>query len=296
MSSTVDDLAAGYLRRLESALKGLPPARRRQLVAEIAEHLDEARAQTAADDEVAMRELLDRLGRPEDIAAEAVAAQPKPRGWSRGRINLVGAAAAVLVASLITALVVGRPSHPTVVAAHEPPPPSAATSYPATSTTPPVTASPTTTVTITPPVTTTQPPRPARQQVGVVDVAPQTTSPLRSGIYVNDVQGTPHYFVSLTNGSGGAVSGEVDFLFQDGQTEVAFTFTGTIRNGMLTMYPANVQNDPRIVSGVPSVLSAVLDPGAFGLGGCTGYLPFVESLAECSFTYSPNGPAGPSGN
>ncbi|HEY4455021.1 MAG TPA: hypothetical protein VGN81_11970 [Pseudonocardiaceae bacterium] len=294
MSSTVDDLAADYLRRLEAALKGLPVARRRQLVAEIAEHLDEARTQLAPDDEVGMRELLDRIGRPEDIAAEAVAGEPRTRGWGRGRITLVGAAAAVLVASLVTALVMVRPGHPTVVAAQAPTPPSASASHPAPST-PPVTAPATTTPPplTTPPVTTTQP---APPQAPALAVRTSAKPPIRSGIYVNGVQGTPHYFVSLASTSSGAVSGEVDFLFQDGQTGVAFTFTGTMRNGVMTIYPANVQNDPRIVNNVPSVLSAEADQDAFGLGECTGYLPGTESLADCSFSYSPEGIDGPPGN
>lgn len=41
------------------------------------------------------------------------------------------------------------------------------------------------------------------------------------------------------------------------------------------------------------MISAVLDHNAFGLGECASYLSFVESLSECAFTYSPNGPAGP---
>ena len=46
MTSTgVDGLIDSYLRSLDDALSGLPPARRQRLVSEIAEHLDEARSQ-----------------------------------------------------------------------------------------------------------------------------------------------------------------------------------------------------------------------------------------------------------
>ena len=284
MSSTVDGLAAEYLRRLETALKGLPTARRTQLVAEIAEHLNEARAELAPDDEVGLRDLLDRIGRPEDIAAETVAGRAGTRGWGRGRIALVGAGAAVLVAALVTALVVGRPGPPTTTVAKVPVPvpvpSSISVSHPV-----PVT-----------PVTSAVAPMTTRPRAPVVEAVTASKPPIPAGIYVNGVQGTPHYFVSVTNGSGGTVSGDVDFLFQDGQTEVAFTFTGTLRNGLMTIYPANVQHDPRITGKVPPVLSAAVDHDAFGLGECTGYLPGTESLAECEFTFSPEGMSGPSGN
>lgn len=56
-----------YLRRLDSELRGLPRARRRELLDEIREHITEA----APAGEAELRDVLDRLGEPEDIAAEA---------------------------------------------------------------------------------------------------------------------------------------------------------------------------------------------------------------------------------
>jgi hypothetical protein len=67
-----DQLAADYLRRLEAALAGAPPDRRHELLEEIGAHLAEARAELPADDERAVRELLDRLGEPGEIAAAAL--------------------------------------------------------------------------------------------------------------------------------------------------------------------------------------------------------------------------------
>lgn len=285
-SSIVDGLVADYLRRLEAALSRLPAARRGALVAEIAEHLSEARAQLDGADEIAVRELLDRMGRPEDIAAEAVSGQVPRRGRGRGRMAVLGAAAVLVVASVVTALVVARPGRSSneaagapaapVTSARHATPPSAPVSISVSA--PPTTTAPVTTTT-TPPVRNLA----AKSSAGVLVSAP----PIPSGIYVNGVAGTPHYYVSLTNGTGGKVSGDVDFLFQDGQTEVAFTFTGSIHNGTMTIYPANVQNDPRITGDVPSAISAVLGHNAFGLGECTGYLTGTESLAECQFNYSP---------
>jgi hypothetical protein len=56
-----------YLRRLEDALADVPRGRRRELAAEIREHIDEAVAPGAAEADVLS--VLDRLGEPEEIAA-----------------------------------------------------------------------------------------------------------------------------------------------------------------------------------------------------------------------------------
>jgi Protein of unknown function (DUF1700) len=71
MSPQGDKLVEDYLKRLNRELRDLPRARRRELVDEIAEHISEARADLEPEDEATVRTLLDRLGAPEDIAAEA---------------------------------------------------------------------------------------------------------------------------------------------------------------------------------------------------------------------------------
>jgi uncharacterized membrane protein len=63
--TTVD----GYLRELEEELRDLPPARRRELVEEIREHIESSLGESR--DEAEVRNVLDRLGDPADIAAEA---------------------------------------------------------------------------------------------------------------------------------------------------------------------------------------------------------------------------------
>jgi uncharacterized membrane protein len=65
-----DPLVDDYLRRLEAAAADLPRERRKELVAEIEEHVDAALAE-AGDDETAVRNVLERLGSPEEIAAAA---------------------------------------------------------------------------------------------------------------------------------------------------------------------------------------------------------------------------------
>jgi hypothetical protein len=65
--SLVDD----YVDRLHAELADLPPARRHELVEEIEDHIAEALASTGDASEAELRTLLDRLGDPADIAAEA---------------------------------------------------------------------------------------------------------------------------------------------------------------------------------------------------------------------------------
>jgi hypothetical protein len=71
-TSHTNELVAAYLQRLERAADSLPRARRAELVAEIREHIDDALLEAGAADEVAVRNVLERLGPPEDIAAAAV--------------------------------------------------------------------------------------------------------------------------------------------------------------------------------------------------------------------------------
>jgi uncharacterized membrane protein len=71
MSSTADTLINDYLDRLESELAGFPSERRRELVQEIAEHISEARASLEVESEAEILNLLERLGDPAEIAAEA---------------------------------------------------------------------------------------------------------------------------------------------------------------------------------------------------------------------------------
>jgi hypothetical protein len=60
-----------YLKRLSKAARGLPRARRRELVAEIEQHIRDALFETPVASEAEMLNLLDRIGEPEEIAAAA---------------------------------------------------------------------------------------------------------------------------------------------------------------------------------------------------------------------------------
>jgi hypothetical protein len=117
---------------------------------------------------------------------------------------------------------------------------------------------------------------------------------LPDGIYVDGGEGTPHYFISLKNGTGGGISGSVAFLYQDGQTSVVFTFDGTVQSGVATLHPISIPQNGGSASQnpatVPSVLSATLGSKSIALGECTSYLHFTESLAQCQFIFSSRGP------
>ncbi|MEO8208084.1 MAG: hypothetical protein ABI598_03535 [Chloroflexota bacterium] len=67
-----DPLVRDYLGRLEAAAWMLPGDRRRELGEEVHEHIDAALAAAGRQDEVAVRNVLERLGRPEEIIAAEV--------------------------------------------------------------------------------------------------------------------------------------------------------------------------------------------------------------------------------
>ena len=70
-----DRLVDDYLRRLEEAAAHLQRSRRTELVAAIREHIDAALREEEAAGEAAVRNVLERLGTPEQIVD---AAEPAP--------------------------------------------------------------------------------------------------------------------------------------------------------------------------------------------------------------------------
>ena len=67
----IDALCADYLSRLDAALSDRSVRQRQQIVEQITEHLNEARAELPVQSEAAVRSILERMGSPEDIAAAA---------------------------------------------------------------------------------------------------------------------------------------------------------------------------------------------------------------------------------
>jgi uncharacterized membrane protein len=89
-----DRLIDDYLRRLEDAAAHMQKARRAELVAEIRGHIDTALRQEQTAGEAAVRNVLDRLGPPEDIAE---AAQPTPVADQRvGKLEIAALIALIV--------------------------------------------------------------------------------------------------------------------------------------------------------------------------------------------------------
>jgi hypothetical protein len=71
MTTEADALVHRYLQDLEAQLRDLPASRRQELLDEVGEHIADARAALDPETEAGVRTMLERLGDPADIAAEA---------------------------------------------------------------------------------------------------------------------------------------------------------------------------------------------------------------------------------
>ncbi len=69
-----DQLVREYLSRLDSALAGVPQSRREEILDEIANHIAEERSRLGAESDADLRNLLDRVGDPAEVAGAAGAA------------------------------------------------------------------------------------------------------------------------------------------------------------------------------------------------------------------------------
>ena len=94
MTVQTDRLVDDYLRDLEKAAAHLPRARRTELLAEIRDHIESALRERDATDEAAVRNVLERLGRP-DVIAESAA--PLPGAPVRAGLLDVGALIVLLI-------------------------------------------------------------------------------------------------------------------------------------------------------------------------------------------------------
>jgi uncharacterized membrane protein len=85
-------LVHDYLSRLDAASGALPPSRRTELAAEVRQHIEMALAEAGGHDEITVRNVLDRLGPPDEIVdAERDPEGAPPPGWS---VPMPGSAAA----------------------------------------------------------------------------------------------------------------------------------------------------------------------------------------------------------
>lgn len=113
----IDDLVRDYLARVEARAQFLPADRRQDLLANLAEHIATARAESATDDETAVRTILDRLGEPDQILESENPDYPEPArppahpartGWTGQQaldgLIIVGTVLGLLVAGLVPVL------------------------------------------------------------------------------------------------------------------------------------------------------------------------------------------------
>jgi HAAS domain-containing protein len=73
-----------YMRRLKRTLAGLPRAQRKEILAEIREHIDESLSQKQPESEQEVRAMLAQIGDPDEIASEArqrLEIPPAKFGW-----------------------------------------------------------------------------------------------------------------------------------------------------------------------------------------------------------------------
>ncbi len=71
MSANPEKLIDGYLKDLERELRGFPRNRRLELLAEVRDHIAQARTTLSSESDAEVKTMLERIGDPADIAAEA---------------------------------------------------------------------------------------------------------------------------------------------------------------------------------------------------------------------------------
>jgi hypothetical protein len=81
---SLDALVEHYLGEVRRGLKRLPPEQCSEIMADLAEHIAHARSELPEQNEISLRLLIARIGRPEEIAAMSMglAARQRPR-WRR---------------------------------------------------------------------------------------------------------------------------------------------------------------------------------------------------------------------
>jgi PASTA domain len=140
---------------------------------------------------------------------------------------------------------------------------------------------------VTPPVATTDP----------SSLLPASLFP--TGVFVNGTVGTPQYFITLVAKGGYQFSGSVNFLYQDGQTSVVFTFDGTGFGGAATIRPTadpGAGSDLQTSGTLPASITASYAKDAIGwidLHSCNAFLHFINAATQCNFESTTSGLGAP---
>lgn len=99
-------LIGDYLRRLDAAAWPLPADRKAELAGEVREHIDAALGEAGRRDEATLRNVLERLGPPEEIVAAEVSdeTQARPHATSPVASAQPGVGAIEIIAILLLTL------------------------------------------------------------------------------------------------------------------------------------------------------------------------------------------------
>jgi hypothetical protein len=81
MQDSIEHLINRYLKHLDDALRDLPMARRKQIVSDIAEHIQTARQALPEENEAQIRQILEEVGDVESIRQEAGLPPKKDAYW-----------------------------------------------------------------------------------------------------------------------------------------------------------------------------------------------------------------------
>jgi uncharacterized membrane protein len=93
----LDAICADYLERLRGSLGSLSAEDRRQILDQVSEHISSARAALPQQTEAAVREILERLGTPQEIAASAALERDDPFPSHHRNPMLVGVTVVVVL-------------------------------------------------------------------------------------------------------------------------------------------------------------------------------------------------------
>lgn len=85
-------LVNDYIGRLNAAAAALPASRRAELAGEVRQHIEMALAEAGARDEVTVRNVLDRLGPPDEIVEAERQGDGRPPAWTLAPVQAAAAA------------------------------------------------------------------------------------------------------------------------------------------------------------------------------------------------------------
>jgi hypothetical protein len=109
---------------------------------------------------------------------------------------------------------------------------------------------------------------------------PSTSLP--QGFYVDGKAGTPHYYVTVIATSSNTLKGAVDYVYQDGQSDVTFTFSGVASDGVANLHI--LYGNTTSAKHGPSALVMLYTKKQVQLGECTSSMSFATSLSACNFS------------